>query len=103
MYRGQFFPEKFNLRRFFMKRTFSIGDTARITRITEKQLRHWEEQNYLSDIERVVCGERSYRRFSEAQIQQISKMREYLDMGYTLKSSAKLAKDAAEKQAEEVK
>jgi hypothetical protein len=30
-------------------------------------------------------------------------MKEYLDMGYTLKSSAKLAKDAAEKQAEEVK
>jgi len=86
-----------------MKRTFSIGDTARITGITEKQLRHWEQQGYLSDIERVVCGERSYRRFSEAQIQQISKMREYLDMGYTLKSSAKLANDVAEKQAEEVK
>ena len=80
-----------------MKRTFSIGDTARITGITEKQLRHWEEQGYLSDIERVICGIRSYRRFSEAQIKQISKMKEYLDMGYTLKSSAKLAKDAAEK------
>ena len=80
-----------------MKRTFSIGDTARITGITEKQLRHWEEQGYLSDIERVVCGIRSYRRFSEDQINQISKMKEYLDMGYTLKSSAKLAKDAAEK------
>jgi len=80
-----------------MKKTYSIGDTARITRITEKQLRHWEQQGYLSDIERVVCGERSYRRFSEAQINQISKMKEYLDMGYTLKSSAKLAKDVAEK------
>ena len=86
-----------------MKRTFSIGDSARLTGITEKQLRHWEQQGYLSDIERVVCGIRSYRRFSEDQINQISKMKEYLDMGYTLKSSAKLAKDAAEKQAEEVK
>ena len=86
-----------------MKRTFSIGDTARITGVTEKQLRHWEEQGYLSDIERTICGDRAYRRFSEDQINQISKMKEYLDMGYTLKSSAKLAKDAAEKQAEEVK
>jgi DNA-binding transcriptional MerR regulator len=86
-----------------MKRTFSIGDTARITGITEKQLRHWEQQGYLSDIERTICGERAYRFYSEAQIKQISKMKEYLDMGYTLKSSAKLAKYAAENQAEEVK
>ena len=86
-----------------MKRTFSIGDTARITGITEKQLRHWEEQGYLSDIERTICGDRAYRRFSEDQINQIRKMKEYLDMGYTLKASAKLAKDAEEKQAEEVK
>ncbi len=86
-----------------MKKTYSIGDTAKITGITEKQLRHWEEQNYLIDIERTVCGERAYRRYSEDQIKQIAKMKEYLDMGFTLKSSAKLAKDAAENQAEEVK
>ncbi len=83
-----------------MKRTFSIGDTARLTRITEKQLRHWEEQNYLSDIERTICGERSYRRYSEDQIKLISKMKEYLDMGFTLSAASK---KALAKQAEEVK
>ena len=83
-----------------MKRTFSIGDTARLTRITEKQLRHWEEQNYLNDIERTICGERAYRRYSEDQIKLISKMKEYLDKGYTLSAASK---KALEKQAEEVK
>ena len=83
-----------------MKKTYSIGDTAKITGITEKQLRHWEQQGYLSDIERVVCGIRSYRRFSEAQVKQISKMKEYLDMGFTLSAASK---KALAKQAEEVK
>jgi DNA-binding transcriptional MerR regulator len=83
-----------------MKKTYSIGDTARITGVTEKQLRHWEEQNYLSDIERTICGERAYRRYSEDQIKLISKMKEYLDMGFTLSAASK---KALEKQAEEVK
>ena len=83
-----------------MKKTYSIGDTAKITRVSEKQLRHWEEQNYLSDIERVVCGERAYRRYSEAQIKQIANIKEYLDMGFTLSAASK---KALAKQAEEVK
>ena len=81
-----------------MKKTYSIGDTARITGITEKQLRHWEEQNYLIDIERTVCGRRAYRRYSEAQIKQISKMKEYLDMGFTLRAASLKASEEISKQ-----
>ncbi|MBU1387810.1 MAG: MerR family transcriptional regulator [Proteobacteria bacterium] len=80
-----------------MKRTLSIGDTSKITGISEKQLRHWEKQNYLNDIERVICGERAYRRYSEDQIKLIRKMKECLDMGFTLNASARLAKESAGK------
>ena len=80
-----------------MERTLSIGDTARITSISEKQLRHWEQQNYLNDIERITYGERAYRRYSEDQVKQIGKMKEYLDMGFTLSASARLAKENTEK------
>ena len=76
-----------------MKKTFSIGDTAKITGITEKQLRYWEKNNILNDIQRVVCGERAYRRYSYEQIKLIHGIKEHLDMGYTLTASARLAKE----------
>lgn len=80
-----------------MKKTFSIGDTAKITGITQKQLRYWEQTKILNNIQRVVCGERAYRQFSCDQIKLINKIKEHLDLGYTLNASAKLAKESAGK------
>lgn len=80
-----------------MKKTYSIGDVAKITGITEKQLRYWEKHNILDDIERVVCGIRSYRRYSADQIKLIHRIREHLEKGYTLTASARLAKRSAGK------
>jgi predicted transcriptional regulator len=51
--------------------TFSIGDTARITGVSQKQLRNWERSRLHPAATRVVCGERAYRHFSEKQVEQI--------------------------------
>jgi len=80
-----------------MKKTFSIGNTAKITSITQKQLRYWEKTKILNNIQRVVCGERSYRQYSYDQIKLINKIKKYLDIGYTLNASARLAKESAAK------
>ncbi len=37
--------------------TFSIGDTANMTGLTQKQIRNWEEKGYIPEAERVVSGE----------------------------------------------
>ena len=55
------------------KETFSIGDTAKMTGVTQKQIRNWEAKGYISEATRVVSGERAYRRFSQDQIEIIHK------------------------------
>jgi len=74
-----------------MKKIYSIGDTAKITNVSVKQLRNWEKQQYLNGIQRVICGERAYRFYSIKQIQQIKKIKELLDTGFTLSAASKLS------------
>ena len=70
-------------------KTYSIGEAARICGVTEKQIRHWEEKKHIPSLQRVICGQRSYRQFTEVDFNLISKIREYLDEGYTLSTAAK--------------
>ena len=73
------------------KNTFSIGDTAKMTGATQKQIRNWEANGYIPLADRVVCGERAYRRFTQAQVETIRKIRDYLDEGFTLLAAAQKA------------
>ena len=70
--------------------TFSIGDTAEMTGVSQKQLRHWEGR-YIPEPERVVCGERAYRRYSQEQVNLIRQIKRYMDQGFTLKSASEMA------------
>ena len=69
------------------KNTYSIGDTARLTHATQKQIRNWEAKGYIPLADRVVSGDRAYRRFTEEQIKIISRIKQYLDEGFTLKAA----------------
>jgi len=55
------------------KKNYSIGDTAKMTGVTQKQIRNWEAKGYIPEATRVVSGERAYRRFSQDQIEIIHK------------------------------
>ena len=72
-------------------KTYSIGETARICGVTEKQIRHWEERGHLPHPQRVICGKRDYRQFTEEGFKLIRRIREYLDEGFTLPVAAKKA------------
>ena len=69
---------------------YSIGDTAEMTGVSQKQLRHWEGK-YIPEPERVVCGERAYRRYTDDQIKLIKEIKRYRDQGFTLESASKMA------------
>ena len=73
------------------KKTFSIGDTAKMTGATQKQIRNWEVNGYIPIAERVVSGVRAYRRFNNEQVQTIGKIKDYLDEGFTLLAAAQKA------------
>ena len=78
--------------------TFSIGDTARMTGASQKQIRHWEHRGYISPAMRVICGERAYRYFSRTQVEQIKAIKALLDQGFTLAHAARAARNSKQKE-----
>ena len=75
---------------------FSIGEAAKMCGCSVKQIRHWEERKYIPEAERVVCGERSYRKYGEDDLEFIKRIARYLDIGYTLAMAAKKAEEDTE-------
>ena len=73
------------------RKTFSISQAAGMCGVTAKQIRHWEGRRYLPEPERVVCGERSYRKYGQDDLEIIRSIKAYLDLGYTLPAAAKKA------------
>jgi len=73
-----------------IKAPFSIGDTAKMTGVTQKQIRHWEARGYIPQADRVVCGERAYRYFTSKQVEIIREIKNCLDQGYTLVHASKM-------------
>jgi DNA-binding transcriptional MerR regulator len=76
------------------KITFSIGDTAEMAGVSQRQIRDWEARGYIPKAERLICGERAYRRFCLQQVEIIKKIKEYQDQGFTLQAAARKAKQA---------
>jgi DNA-binding transcriptional MerR regulator len=72
--------------------TFSIGDTARMTGVSQKQLRHWEAREFISAPMRIVCGQRAYRYFTRKQVEQIQTIKKLLAEGFTLSHASRLAR-----------
>jgi DNA-binding transcriptional MerR regulator len=78
--------------------TFSIGDTARMTGVSQKQLRHWEAREFISAPMRIVCGQRGYRHFTKRQVEQIVAIKKLLDEGFTLSHASRLARKSTAKE-----
>jgi len=70
--------------------TYSVGDVAKQTGVSLKQLRSWGGK-YIQEPERVVCGERAYRRYTQEQINLVVKIKAYQDQGFLLAAAAKKA------------
>ena len=68
----------------------SIGIAAETTNTTVKMLRYWEEKGYISP-ERVYSGSRGYRFYYPEDLQKITRIKKYIDQGYTLQASARMA------------
>ncbi|MDA9761926.1 helix-turn-helix domain-containing protein [Desulfobacterales bacterium] len=63
-------------------KTYSIGDAEKMTGVSQRVLRAWEGK-HIPFPERIVCGDRAYRRYSQSEIRLFSKVKFYRDEGYT--------------------
>ena len=76
----------------YQAQTYSIGNVAKLTGATKKQIRNWEANGHIPEAERVQYGDRAYRRFNLKQVELISKIKDLRDEGYTLPAAAEKAK-----------
>jgi DNA-binding transcriptional MerR regulator len=75
------------------ERFISIGEAARLTGVSVKRIRSWEERGYIPSQLRIDCGQRSFRQYKEADLEIISSIKSYLDDGFTLPAAANKAAD----------
>ena len=68
----------------------SIGTAAELTSTTVKMLRYWEEKGFITP-ERVYSGSRGYRFYHPEDLQKITRIKNYIDQGYTLHAAAQMA------------
>ena len=78
--------------------TFSIGDAARKSRASQKQIRNWEARGFIPQAERIVYGSRGFRRFTLEHVLLITTIKNLLDQGYTLTTAAAKAADDIRKE-----
>lgn len=79
------------------EKTFSIGDASELTGVSQKKLRSWGGKCIPEPV-RIVCGERSYRRYTQEQINLIVRIKEYQDQGFTLKAAAQKSSEDISRQ-----
>ncbi len=72
------------------QQTFSIGDAEKLTGVSQRMLRSWEGR-HIHLPERIVCGERAYRRYSQQDVKLIKRIKEYQDQGFILKTASRRA------------
>jgi DNA-binding transcriptional MerR regulator len=71
--------------------TYSTGETEKLTGASQKQIRYWEK-SFIPNVERNICGDIAYRRFTPNQVELICAIKGFLYQGYTLARAAELAR-----------
>ena len=79
------------------EKTFSIGDASELTGVSQKKLRSWGGK-CIPEPERIVCGERAYRRYTQKQIDLIVGIKKYQEQGFLLSVAAKKASEEISRQ-----
>jgi len=71
--------------------TYSIGVVSKLTGIEKYKLRNWCDR-YLTHIQKIEIGNTRHRRFTEADILLIKKIKEYRRKGFMLEMAVENAR-----------
>lgn len=77
-----------------MEKTISISDASRITLLSQKQLRTFEDRGYIIPPVRIRSGDISYRRYTDENVANLKAIKRFIDEGYTLPVASKKAFEA---------
>lgn len=71
---------------------YLIGEVSKLTRATPKSIRNWER--FIGEVDRIICGNMSYRYYTERQVEIIRQIKKNIDKGYRLNFAAAKALQA---------
>lgn len=74
------------------KGKYLIGEIAKITCVSQKCIRSWEE--FLGRVDRITCGQMRYRFYTEEQLEIVMGIKRFLDEGFKLKFAVERAKES---------
>jgi len=73
-------------------KTYSISQVSEKTGVTENRIRDWHEKGFLPELQQISVGSRLHRRFTEKDINMITKINEYQLQGFVLQVAVEKAK-----------
>ena len=65
-----------------------IGEVAKITGLSIRQIRYWSDKGFVPAPEISRCGDISYRMYGPEDVACIKQVKSYLDEGFTLKAAS---------------
>jgi DNA-binding transcriptional MerR regulator len=73
--------------------TFSISQVSKMTGVSQSRIREWHEKGFLAEVQRISVGSRLHRRFTEKDMQVISRIHDYQIQGFVLRVAVEKAKE----------
>lgn len=74
------------------EKTYSISEVVQKTGVSKGRIREWLEKGHLPDAYKISVCSRLHRRFTDRDIEVISRINEYQGQGYILSAAAELVK-----------
>jgi len=75
------------------QKTFSITQVSKMTGVSQSRIREWHEKGFLAEVQRISVGSRLHRRFTEKDIQMISRIHDYQKQGFVLQIAVEKARE----------
>ena len=72
-------------------KTFSIKQVSEMTGVSKNRIREWHDKGFLPDVRWISVGSRHHRRFTQDDINLITKIYEYQKQGFVLKVAVEKA------------
>ena len=77
--------------------TYSISQVSEMSGVSKNRIREWHDKGLLPQVEWIPVGTRNHRRFTQDDINLITKIDEYQRQGFVLKAAAEKEKTGGHK------
>jgi len=77
--------------------TYSISQVSEMSGVSKNRIREWHDKGLLAQVEWIPVGTRNHRRFTQDDINLITKIDEYQKPGFVLRVAAEKEKTGGHK------